>query len=119
MSQANPEPNTKKRPRQDDNQASTAPTTNYHQQLCNDYSTIASLLADLNEESAQFSSQMDRIVSAVPSHDGLATLWQEQAQVLEHNNDTKDKTNGSKQGEDNTILEDQLNPEDEDAVILL
>ena len=91
---------------------STAKWNDDNPQLNDDYSTIAALLADLNEQSAQFSGTMERVLDSVPAHDGLATLWHEQADVLQTDAAGTTKANG-----DNAILDDEIS--DEDEIILL
>jgi len=50
--------------------------------LGQDYSAIANLLQQIDQQSETFSNKLNSILNTVPAHGGLAALWREQTHVL-------------------------------------
>lgn len=103
------------------------PQQQTHQdQLNQDYSTIAALLANLNEEAAKFSSKMEGILETVPALDGLMALWQEQSEMLAKEEDAEIKSAAqvppkpTGNNKDSLLLmDDHVSEDPDDTVILL
>jgi hypothetical protein len=66
--------------------------------LSADYTQIAKLFAQLDQQVGTFTSNMDTIIQQAPAMDGLTALWEEQAKVAA--TDTTPKPMGAQQQDD-------------------
>ena len=124
-------PTTGKRKRHNNNTIQQEQQEQQQQQtgdLNKDYATIAQLLAKLDNQSEVFSEKMKHIIETAPSHDGLATLWEEQTGVLRmvsnhqvgvSSPQKQESTTTSGQSRITNMIDDEVNDDPNDPLLLL